>query len=200
MKTKEFIKIRQLEWAKRKGIDTVKNYPLKRKGIESVKDYPLYCSSVSKNIFDGLHENIEKQFVQADGNELKDGSYPAKMKALFSSSALCVNLFQYFAVGNGKKDTKELLSACDIKPKCNNEICISFEKKFKTGISTPNIDVVIRIGESQLIAIESKFTEPYLEHDKKKFNFIQEKYGCENLWKNAGDLCLFLKKVDSKKS
>jgi hypothetical protein len=188
MKAEDIIN-RQLNWAKRKGIETVKDFPLKRKGVESVKDYPLYCSSVSKNIFDGLHENTKEQFDKADGNELKDGRYPAKMKALFSSSALCVNLFQYFADGNGKNDAKELLIACKlITHECNEQIIIEFEKKFETGISTPNLDVVIGIGESQLIAIESKFTEPYSKHDKKKFNFIQEKYGRKKLWRNAGNL------------
>ncbi|MBO4614368.1 MAG: hypothetical protein J5709_04570 [Bacteroidales bacterium] len=188
MKVEDIIN-RQLEWAKRKEMKTVKDFPLKRKGIESVKDYPLYCSSVYENIFDGLHENTVVQYDKADGNELKDGRYPAKMKALFSSSALCVNLFQYFADGNGKNGAKELLIACNlITPECNEKIIIEFEKKFETGISTPNVDVVIRIGESQLIAIESKFTEPYSKHDKKKFNFIQGKYGCKDFWKNAGNL------------
>ena len=170
MKAAEIIKIRQLEWAKRKGIKTLEKYQ-------------YYCEDVNANIYGGkLYENVLSQFNDAQGNELTGGRYPAKMKALFSSSALCVNLFQYFMEENGnvRDFANEILVACSLIKKTNKGKVntIEFEKMFpiKTGnslISTPNLDAVVKYGKNKLFAFESKFTEPYSSH---RGNFLKEKY------------------------
>lgn len=181
MKAIDIIKTRQLEWAKRNiGKEKLNN------------DYPFYCNDVKDNIFDNeLDECVKTQFDNAKGNELDDKKYPAKMKALYSSSALCVNVFQYFAVGEGKNNALELLVACKLVSDgySGKVSSINFEE---TGykipdISEPNIDVVVKIeseNKKQLFAIESKFSEPYSSH---RGNFLKEKYCIEenrNVWEN----------------
>lgn len=181
MDTINIIKTRQLEWAKRKGI-----------GLN--EKYPLYCKCIDCNIYGELNEEVRKQFEEGDGNELNDGRWPAKMKALFSSSALCVNLFQYFAKKKERDNLLELLHALNLVNGKSEEISIKFEEKFPTDISTPNIDLTIRVGGKQLLAFESKFTEPYnTSHDKKRFNFMGEKYGNEDLWKKIPSIFSKLK-------
>lgn len=170
MDTIDIIKTRQLEWAKRNiGKEKLNN------------DYPFYCNDVKDNIFDNeLDECVKTQFDNAKGNELDDKKYPAKMKALYSSSALCVNVFQYFAVGEGKNNALELLVACKLISDgySGNVLSINFEEtSYKiSDISEPNIDVVVKIeseSKKQLFAIESKFSEPYSSH---RGNFLKEKY------------------------
>ena len=138
-------------------------------------------------------KDVRKQFEKGSGNELNDEIWPAKMEALFSSSALCVNVFQYFAIGN-KNNVLDFLKACklisnnyqgDVIPvdfEYENkkiQVPIRFEEKFETGIpyGVPNIDAVIRTksktGKKQLFAFESKFTEPYSSHGG---NFLKEEY------------------------
>lgn len=183
MKAIDIIKARQLEWAKRII------------GKENLnKDYPFYCKEVENNIFcdkdsKGLSDIVEAQIRRGSGNELKDGdTEPAKIKAVFSSSALCVNLFQYFALGRG--NVLDFLKAGklisnnyqgDVMPVDfeNVLVPIRFEEKFEIGIpyGVPNLDAVIRIesktGKKQLFAFESKFTEPYSSHGG---NFLKEEY------------------------
>lgn len=188
MKAIDIIKTRQLEWAKRII------------GKENLnKDYPFYCKEVENNIFcdkdsKGLSDIVEAQIRRGSGNELKDGdTEPAKIKAVFSSSALCVNVLQYFAIGN-ENNVLDFLRACklisnnyqgDVIPvdfeyeNKNIQVPIRFEEKFETGIpyGVPNLDAVIRTksktGKKQLFAFESKFSEPYSSH---RGNFLKEKY------------------------
>ena len=170
MKAEEIIKIRQLEWAKRKG-------------IEVDKKYKLYCKSVKDNIFKwkdnegmeyGLFEDAKKQFMDANGNELNDGDSPAKMRALLSSSALCVNVFQYLLRNDMLSIISDVLDLEMEKPKG------TFEEKFAidgtdTGKRFPaNLDFVIK-EDNKLIAIESKFTEPY-GRVKKNSRLLRQSY------------------------
>lgn len=188
MKAIDIIKTRQLVWAKRKGLVLDGNYP-------------LYCNCIDCNIYGGLNEDVRKQFDKGSGNELNDEIWPSKMKALFSSSALCVNVFQYFAIGNENK-ALDFLKACklisnkyqgDVIPvdfEYENkkiQVPIRFEEKFEIGIpyGVPNLDAVIRTksktGKKQLFAFESKFTEPY--SSSHGGNFLKEKYCSESkIW------------------
>ncbi len=191
MSTKDDIKKSQLDWAVSKG-------------IKLSEIYPYYCRNADCNIYDGLYEKVREQFYYGSGNELKDKKSkktgkiePAKMRALHSSSALCVNLFQYFIDENGqaKNFAKELLIACGLINENNDGDVksIEFEKKFSTGISTPNLDVVIKYGtefENHLFAFESKFNEPYSSHYE-DFNLLKKSYYSDKnkrIWDNVGSL------------
>ena len=89
------------------------------------------------------------------------------MKALHSSSALPVNVFQYWQ----EKDVSPLLYACRLinrRPFNSDTLpnAVRFEQKFeicdnkKDFPKKPNLDVVIEYDHN-VYAIESKFTEPY---------------------------------------
>lgn len=182
----DMIKEKQRLWAKRNG----KNM---RTG------YKFYTNTVEENLFKNLSPATEKEFNDANGGELKDTEkHPAKMAALFSSSALCVNVFQYFR-DKSVELKLELLKACRLISNdydCD-DIIIKFECtdypicNDKNKISNPNIDVVIitKRGEKEnrIFAIESKFTEPYGIVE----NFLAEKYyQTENksIWNSLGTL------------
>ena len=107
------------------------------------------------NVFKGLSESTKRWFMNADGHELemKDG-YPPKMTAVYSSSALCVNVFQYFI---DKIDNPELSSAlfqsCKLIGQTDKlEVakmqfeCTKYPIKIGDNtISTPNIDLVAEL-------------------------------------------------------
>ena len=152
-----------------------------------------------QNVFNGLSKLTKIWFMNADGHELemKDG-YPPKMTALYSSSALCVNVFQYFI------DKPELSSAlfqsCKLigqtdKLKVDKMQFECTDYSIKIGdstISTPNIDLVAELTygtNKRHIISESKYTEPYSGyHD----NFLSRKYYTnKNIWDNLGLLDLY---------
>ncbi len=184
----DIIKEKQRFWAKRNG-----------KKLRD--DYEFYTTTVEENLFKGLSQNTKKEFDDARGGELKETEkHPAKMAALFSSSALCVNVFQYFQ-DKGIDLKLELLKACKLVRndyKCD-DVIIKFECtdypicSGKEIIATPNIDVVIITmndnKKDKIFAIESKFTEPY---NNSQHYFLNEKYykdGPEaSYWKSMKDL------------
>lgn len=172
-----------------------------RNGKKLRNDYDLYITNVEDNIFNGLSQNTRKEFDDARGGELKDiEKHPAKMSALLSSSALCVNIFQYF---QDKSKELKLLLLRECKLVRNDYNCDDVIIKFectdypicsgKEIIATPNIDIVIitikNNEEDKIFAIESKFTEPY---KRSHHYFLNEKYYKDGqnapYWKSMGDL------------
>ncbi|OYU82527.1 MAG: hypothetical protein CFE24_15270 [Flavobacterium sp. BFFFF2] len=158
----KYIQAKQQNWAKRKGLalfgGTIPN--------EGEKNY---LNSITANIFnEQLSEETDKNFKEGDGNETKDSTTRlAKMKALHSSSALPVNVFQYWQ----EKDVSSILSACRLinrRPFNSDTLpnAVQFEQKFEICDNKidfpkkPNLDVVIEYDHN-VYAIESKFTEPY---------------------------------------
>jgi hypothetical protein len=106
------------------------------------------------------------------------------MQALHSSSALGVNVFQYW---QKRGMVNEIAAACGF---CNNvndySSSIVFEEKYpirSSFIVPPNIDVVIHNKDNspfKRFAIECKFTEPYSSNPH---SGLKEKYlECEDLW------------------
>ena len=70
-----------------------------------------YVNELNQNLFAPLSAESMTCYGNADGNETKDGEKRlAKMKAIHSSSALVVNLFQYWQ----GKDLYPLLAACKL--------------------------------------------------------------------------------------
>ncbi len=161
---------KQIIWAKRNGLalDEKKSY------VKHLKD----------NLFKELSSETKAEFEKADGGELKpkDGN-PAKMAALHSSSALCVNVFDYFR--DKPVELLELMVAIGLISPQNDSLAeLNFEyKDYEISargkkISTPNIDVVIKTESSlskrkHVYIIESKFSEPY---SKQLINFFNNKY------------------------
>jgi len=160
------IKNTQLSWAERNGI---------------VIDNKGYTSELALNLLPPLNEKTLKDFKDGDGNELGGNGKPAKMCALHSSSALAVNVFDYWR----DKNADPLAVAIGVSTPITIE---GFEKKYPTGLrgNAPNLDVVIQTADGK-VAIESKFTEPYSK-SKHEITKFKEKYFANNqkLWHDVG--------------
>ena len=179
----KFITQKQLNWARRQNLKLIAG------NIENDGE-KAYLQDVAENLFSPLTQESSESYNAGDGNEIKDSDkYLAKMKAVYSSSAIVVNLFQYWQ----GKDLSPLMHALNLRKKHQADILIenigadapkaseilpkkvaakiNFEKKFTIGNGSAafpraaNIDVVI---EEPLChtAIESKFTEPYIKWHK----------------------------------
>ncbi len=133
------------------------------------------CVRLEDNLFKKMNRDAREEFEQADGSEL-DGN----MCALHSSSALVCNVFDYWR----DQDKSTLADALGIKQHITR---IKFEEKFPTGVGprSPNLDIVLFLAGDALVAIESKFTEPFGGGGKKS---IQEKYFAngKKRWSQAG--------------
>lgn len=120
-----------------------------------------YLSCYQDNLFISLDGKDLENFEKGGGNELEDkNGEKAKMKALKSSSALCVNFFLYL---KRKGLLPTLLKSIGLHSA--SIIDGEFEKKLNTGVSPApaNLDFYIDC-ENCAIGIESKFTEHYDKH------------------------------------
>lgn len=128
----------QLKWA------TQANIPLEG-----------YTKRVEYNVFNNeLHTDTKREYEMGKGHELRGGK--AHMKALYSSSALVVNVFDYWRRQNRVQD---IASCCGAEGNINN---IEFEKKHPIkGMdrTPPHLDV--QFSGAIPLAVESKFTETY---------------------------------------
>ena len=94
MNGKDYIMLKQRRWAKRNGLGLLPG-AVGRDDIEK-----NYLSDVALNLFEPLSEASLASFEKGDGNEMKDGEKRlAKIKAIHSSAAIAVNLFQYWCNG-----------------------------------------------------------------------------------------------------
>lgn len=183
----EYIITKQIDWINRNNISV---------NLIGKKELP-YTNTFNDNLFEPLHSEIKSQIEKGDGGELKDNSkYPAKMRAIHSSSAIGVNVFQYWK----NKNISEIaysLGLCSKKNQNSQEI--KFEQKFiisKKFSHSPNIDVLIENKETSKIkafGIECKFSEAY----KGKSSGLKEKYllNIPEQWKNIKNLHEFAKTI-----
>lgn len=149
---------KQIQWALNRGIQLV--------GSKGNRGRPAYTSLLDQNLFEPLLPAVRISFENGDGNEVSGGTgHPAKMQAVHSSSALGVNVFQYW---ERISLVPTIASACGFCDKSSNvSEKIVFEEKYPTGVQNhfpPNIDVVIHNSlqsKFRLFAIECKFSEPY---------------------------------------
>lgn len=139
-----------------------------------------------------LHNTVRENFLKGDGGELNASKLKKpKMHALHSSSALGVNVFQYWM---DKEDLSPILQACNL---CNQGNIIkgeiSFERKLPINSIfrfPPNIDVFIETEEHpncKAYAIECKFSEAYGSY---KSSGLKEKYlNLDNsIWKDIPNI------------
>lgn len=195
MRGLKYIQAKQQNWAKRNGFDlfggTIPN--------EGEKNY---LNSISKNIFNQqLSEETKNNFDDGDGNETIDSKTRlAKMKALHSSSALPVNVFQYWQ----EKDLSPILSACRLinsRPFNSDPLpnAVRFEQKFEISDNKkdfpkrPNLDVVIEY-DHLVYAIESKFTEPY-NGKHKGLREVYKSIQLDEHWKEIENLKVLAKEI-----
>jgi len=114
-----------------------------------------YTRTVEENIFSGeLHPDTRNEYARGKGHELYGPR--AHMKALYSSSALVVNVFDYWRRQNRVQDIAKCCGAEGIATG------MEFEKTHPIkGIqgTPPHLDV--EFTPAVPLAIESKFTETY---------------------------------------
>ena len=179
----EYIISMQIQWAKNHNIPLI--------GSEGKRGRPAYTMKLDQNLYEPLLEENRKQFLQGNGQEiLGSQEKPAKMQALHSSSALGVNIFQYW---QKQGLTSEIASACGF---CNRGSQVSdrfvFEEKYSINskfIIPPNIDVVIHNKNSskyELFAVECKFSEAYggRRHGGLKSPYLAD----QSLWHKLNNL------------
>ena len=158
MNAYEYIVAKQIQWARNKGIDLI--------GSKGDRGRPAYTVELEDNLFEPLDPDTRRSFEQGDGGEIY--GTPAKMQALHSSSALAVNVFQYW---QRIEQVPVIAAACGFCKTDNiSAKKIVFEDKYTIDDDVgqfpkvPNIDIVIHNSDLSLFkrfAIECKFSEAY---------------------------------------
>jgi hypothetical protein len=187
MNAYEYILSKQMQWALNNSIKLI--------GSKGVRGRLAYTQKLSDNLFEPILPEIEKSFKKGDGGEL-DGN-PPKMRAVHSSSALGVNIFQYWL---SKNQIPKIAAACGFCNKTNKSSQnIKFETKFEISKKfpfKPNIDVTIENfpqSRFKVFAIECKFSEAY---SSQHHSGIDPKYlDLENIWNDVPILHSFSKKI-----
>jgi len=155
MKVHEYILSKQIQWVYRNNIVLI--------GSKGNRGRKAYTQKLDDNLFEPLMPEVKNDFEDADGGELSGN--PCKMQAVHSSSALGVNVFQYWKRIN---QVPIIAAACGLCNRNNNTSQdINFEVKFSINDKfrySPNIDVVIKTSPGSrfgVFAIECKFSEAY---------------------------------------
>lgn len=121
------------------------------------------------NLYQPISARARQAFLVADGGELVEVlGKPAKMRSVRSSSALAVNVFDYWSV----RDASPLLRALGLPA---GPVTIDFEERFKTSLGgkCPNLDMVIRPRSGgDGVAIESKMGEWLNPHSDRENPFV----------------------------
>lgn len=173
MNTRDYIVSKQIQWAINNEIGLIRS-----KGNRGL---PVYTLSLEENLFEPLAMETIQSISDGDGGELSGN--PCKMQAVHSSSALGVNIFQYW---QSIHQPEKIAYACGFCSKSNRiSKAIRFEAKYpieSSFVKAPNIDVVIENDSSakyKVYAIECKFTEAY---GGRKQSGLKEKYLGLDIW------------------
>lgn len=148
---------KQTEWAKNHSLDMI--------GRKVTHGRHAYTIDLDQNLFQPLLPDMQDAFAAGDGGEIGSPGLPGKMQAIHSSSALAVNIFQYWkSIGQ----ISLIAAACGLCKQGSETSCdLQFEEKYPIDDSFglhPNVDVVIhnkRDAKIQRFAIECKFSEAY---------------------------------------
>lgn len=181
----QYILTKQTEWAKNQGIKLI--------GSKGDRGKPSYTTVTNENLFQPLLPVTRKAFDEGDGDELS-----SKMRAVHSSSALGVNVFQYWK----KNDQIPVIAAacgfCKSGAQISKDIIFE-DKQYQINDSFshhPNIDVVIHNDPSTDVlrfAIECKFSEAY---GGRKHGGLKKKYiSCGDLWKDMPEMYRLAKSI-----
>ena len=165
----EYVLTRQTAWARNRGVKLI--------GSKGARGRPAYTMSLDENLFQPLLPAVREAFEAGDGNELGTSGAPGKMQAVHSSSALAVNVFQYWAAVS---DVPVIAAACRLCRRGSQVSCnMRFEEKYPIDDSFgyhPNVDVVLHntpTAKIQRFAIECKFSEAYGAY---KHTGLKDKY------------------------
>jgi hypothetical protein len=186
----KYILTKQTEWAKNRGIALI--------GSKCERGYPSYVRQVNDNLFQPLLPEVLDALSNGDGNELGSPGSPGKMQAVHSSSALGVNVFQYWM---SVSEVPVIAAACGLCRRGSSAPSeLKFEEKYAINDNFgvhPNIDIVIHNRQAdkiQRLAIECKFSEAYGAH---KHGGIKNRYlvECGTLWDDIPNLRKFAETI-----
>ncbi len=185
----QYILAKQAAWAAENDINLI--------GSEGSRGRPAYTPNLEQNLFHPLLKETYDSFVAGEGGEVGTAKLPWKMQAVHSSSALGVNVFQYWKEQN---KIPVIAAQCGL---CRSGSEVSYDLRFeeKCPISTnfnypPNIDVVIHNSSTSRIkrfAIECKFSEAYgaRRHSGLKARYLELK----ELWEDIPHLYDFAQSI-----
>jgi hypothetical protein len=150
------IRRHQRNWAELQGFDVDQNG---------------YLGDVAGNLYAPLAAAFEQALETVGGGELKDQrDLPAKIRALHSSAALAINVFQYWA----DRDGEVLPEALGLE---GTLVSLDIEQPYRSGLPgvPPTLDIVLSLVGGRLVAIESKFTE-WMSKERPKLAEFKAKY------------------------
>ena len=185
----QYILAKQVEWAKNQSLDLI--------GSKIDRGRPTYTVDLDSNLFQPLLPIVRSEFETGDGSELGSQGFPGKMQAVHSSSALGVNVLQYW---KSISAVPEIAAACGL---CRRGSQVSsdihFEEKYPIKddfAHHPNIDVVIHNSSSAKIkrfAIECKFSEAYggRQHGGLAPKYLEQ----DDIWKDLPSLRFFAERI-----
>lgn len=152
-----------------------------RRGLSPSPD--AYLSAYVENLFVPLSSPTEKDFHGGAGCELEDRvDEPAKMRALFSSSALVCNVFDYWR----NIDFGSIGRSLAIESALSE---IRFEAQLSSGLpgTPPTLDLLLVAGAELAFGVECKFTEPYYQRGHQRIPFVDTYFrGKPGLWELLG--------------
>jgi len=183
----DYILAKQTAWAANSGLTLV--------GSKGTRGRLAYTSKLEHNLFQPLLHSVRESFAAGDGGELGSTEFPGKMIRDSSSSALGVNIFQYWKSVNAIPNIAALCGFCRMGSQVS--VDIRFEEKYPINDTFgfhPNIDVVFHNPPSakfKRFAVECKFSEAYGAH---KHGGLKEKYlDLDGLWEDIPNLLNFSK-------
>jgi hypothetical protein len=158
----------QKEWARAAGLRVIA---------------PGYLESVDANLRLPMQPATLAAFQAGEAAELKDlPRFPAKLRALFSSAALVVNVFDHWTV----RDPAPLLAALGLDGRAGQ---LAYEARFPIGAdgTPPNVDLAVTLTGGRCIGIESKFTEWLVPRRPAKIRFKDKYFPADlALWTDRG--------------
>lgn len=185
-----YILEKQIAWANRNNIKLV--------GSKINRGKQAYTTKLEENLFESLLPQTIAEIDNGDGGELKgNATHSARMCAVHSSSAIGVNIFQYWK-NKSVSDIAYALGLCHKDNKLSKEI--HFEQKFQISNKfrrSPNIDVIIKNNDKsniKVFGVECKFSEAY---SSRTHPGLKEKYISEisEQWKDIPELFEFAKGI-----
>lgn len=187
MNAHDYILSKQVQWAYRNNIMLI--------GSRGNRGRKAYTEKLGNNLFEPLLPEVKGNFEEVDGGELTGN--PCKMQAVHSSSALGVNIFQYWKRINQVPAMAAACGFCRIDNTSSRDI--NFEVKYPISgkfTRSPNIDVVINNSPEsrfKVFAIECKFSEAY--SSRNHFGIDPKYIKLDDVWDNMPYLLKLAKKI-----
>ena len=141
-----------------------------------------YVDTIDHDLLSPMSPNARLQYLSGRGGELRDkDGHSAKIRALHSSAALVVNLFDYWM----QRDKAAVSAALGLD---DTAVAMQFEymPPLPTGTTPPNLDLIFMGSQNKVVAIESKFTEWTNKKSYSKPPISERYFTSGDLWRANG--------------